>query len=32
MVARNLATPMMPVARREVVFLVVPKASKMEGA
>ena len=33
MVARNVAaTPTTPVASREVVLLLVPKASKMEGA
>ena len=32
MVARNIATPTTPVARREVVLLEVPRAEKMEGA
>ena len=32
MVARNMATPTTPVARREVVLLLVPRAVKMLGA
>ncbi len=32
MVARNMATPTTPVARREVVLLEVPRAAKIDGA